>query len=236
MSSDSCPQLDQFNQLVSKASEMLSCGADCQKQKQAEELEQKYLNLANCSSAQAQEAQRNYIIFTQGQGAYNQMQDNKLQTQSQLIIQQFTQNFNNEVAAIQSQINTYSGILVNFRNVVDLYIQYKEENDELFKELKHETNEVLINERKTYYADQNIDGLKFYYFYFLLTIYVICVICFAVFSLIYPTYVSWKVRLAAFIGFIVLPFVSSWILATFIYLLYSLYNLLPKNIYAQKNY
>jgi hypothetical protein len=36
--------------------------------------------------------------------------------------------------------------------------------------------------------------------------------------------------------FIALPFISSMILASIIYLLYKLYNLLPKNIYAQKNY
>ena len=236
MSSDSCPQLDQFNELIAKATDTLSCGQDCQNQRQADKLEQNYLSLASCSSSQAQQAQKEYIVFTQGETAYNEMQDNQFLAKAQAITQQFTQNFNLEVAAIQSQIDSYNSILINFGNIVDLYTQYNEENDELYKELKYETNDVLTNERKTYYANQNIDSLKFYYFYFLLTIYVICVICFAVFSLFYPTHTSLKLRLALLLVFIALPFISSWILATFIYLLYKFYNLLPKNVYAQKNY
>ena len=239
MSNDCSFQLDQFNELVAQASDVLTCGSECQKKRQAEQLQQVYYNsqanLETCSS-QAEEAQKNYIIFTQGQSAYNDYYNNQLQGKAKIIAQQFTQNFNNETILTQSQIDTYNGILINFRNIIDLYKQYKEENIELFKELKEETNDVLTNERKTYYEDQNIDSLKFYYFYFLLTIYIICGICFVIFYFIYPSNTNWKIMTAIVVIFIALPFISSWILATIIYLLYKLYNLLPKNIYAQKNY
>jgi lipopolysaccharide export LptBFGC system permease protein LptF len=112
-----------------------------------------------------------------------------------------------------------------------LYKKYKVENKELLKELKDDTNDVLTNERKTYYEDQRIDGLKFYYYYFLVTIYVICVICFAAFSFIYPSHSSFGVRVATLIGLIALPFVSSWILGNIIALVYKAYSLLPKNVY-----
>jgi hypothetical protein len=127
-------------------------------------------------------------------------------------------------------------LLLNFKNVVELYLNYKKENVHLIKDLKDETSDVLTNERKTYYADQKIDGLKSFYFYFLLTIYVICVICFGVFSIMYPSQSDWKIKVATFIGFILLPFFSKWILGKIIYLIYNLYELLPKNVYAQKNY
>jgi hypothetical protein len=239
MSNDCSYQLDQFNELVAQASNVLSCGSECQKQKQADQLQQVYYNsqanLATCSS-QAEESQKNYIIFTQGQSAYNEYNNNQLQKKAQIISEQFTQNFNNEVVLTQSQINTYNGILINFRNIVDLYKQYKEENIELFKDLKDETNDVLTNERKTYYEDQNIDNLKFYYYYFLLTVYIVCGICFIVFYFIYPSNTNWTKMIGIIILFVALPFISSWILATVIYLLYKAYNLLPKNVYAQKNY
>jgi hypothetical protein len=231
---------DKINQLIAQATETLTCNADCQKQKQADELQQRYSSLASCSSssgqAQTQEAQRNYIVFTQGQGAYNDFRNNQLQSQVQEIVDQFTKNFNNEVTTINSQINTYNGIVINFRNILDLYIQYKKENIELFKEFKTEKNGILINERKTFYEDQNIDSLGFYYFYFLLSIYVICVVCFIIFYFIYPAQNSWKVILGIVLLLIAIPFISSWVLATIIYLLYRLYEILPKNVYAQNHY
>jgi hypothetical protein len=70
----------------------------------------------------------------------------------------------------------------------------------------------------------------------LLGIYIICLIGFIIFSLMYPSQSSWIIKLATFIGFILLPFFSTWILEKFIYLIYTLYEMLPKNVYSQKNY
>ena len=162
--------------------------------------------------------------------------NSKLQAKAEEITNKFKEDFNNEVIQTQSQIDLYSGILINFRNIADLYIQYKEENKELFNELKDTTNDVLTNERKTYYEDQNINNLKLVYFYILLVVYVICAICFMIFYFIYPSNVSWKIILSLVIGFILLPFVSSWILSGIIYLLYKVYGILPKNVYAEKDY
>jgi hypothetical protein len=231
--------IDTFNALVSQAKDTLICNTDCQNQKQAETLKQTYENSkANLASApaQVQTAEKNYVLFTEGETAYNTLETDQLQKKAQEISNMFTQNFNNEVTKINSLIETYSGLLINFRNIVDLYIQYKTENIELAKQLKYETNDVLTNERKTFYEDQNIDSLKYYYYYFLFVIYVIFVLCFVAFSFFYPSQSSWVMKIFLFICFIILPFVSSWILATIIYLLYRLYNLLPKNVYNQSNY
>jgi len=231
--------LDKFNALVSQASDKLMCDSECQQKRQATKLKQDYEDSqANLASAANQEevAQKNYVIFTQGQTAYDNLINNQLQSKAGDLSNQFTQTFNNEVIQTRSQIDSYSGILINFRNIVDLYIQYKEENKELFKELKYKTNDVLTNERKTYYEDQNINNLKLVYFYILLVIYIICAACFMIFYFIYPSNVSWKIILSLVIGFILLPFISSWILSGIIYLLYKVYGILPKNVYAEKDY
>ena len=231
--------LNKFNTLISQASDSILCNSECRKKREAEKLKQNYLNSqTNLASAANQEqvAEKQYVVFTQGLSAYNDLLTNKLQQKAQLISTKFTENFNEEIIKIRSQIVTYDGLLLNFRNIVDLLIKYKEDNKELYDEFKEESNDILTNERKTYYEDQNIDSLKFYYFYFLLSIYVICVICFGAFSLMYPSQTSWKVRLGIFIGLIALPFLSTWILGLIIYLIYEIYNLLPKNVYSQKNY
>ena len=231
--------INKFNTLISQASDAIMCDSECRKQRETDKLKQNFLNSqTNLSSAsnQVEVAQKNYVIFTQGESAYNDLLDNQLQEKAEQIANQFTEYFQGDSVKIETQIDTYQGLLLNFKNVVELYLNYKKENVQLIKDLKDETSDVLTNERKTYYADQKIDGLKSFYFYFLLTIYVICVICFGVFSIMYPSQSNFKIKIATFIGFILLPFFSTWILGKIIYLIYNLYELLPKNVYAQKNY
>jgi len=231
--------MNNFNAMISQASDAILCNSECRKQRQSDTLQQNLfdaqINLKT-SSNQVQVAEKNYITFSQGTAAYNDLLDNQLQQKAEIISDKFLQNFDEESIQINSQINTYSGLLINFRNIVDLFKKYLVENTELKKELKVESNEVLTNERKTYYEDQNISNLEKIYFYFLLVIYIIFVISFGVFSIIFPSQTSWKVRLAIFIFLIALPFFSTWILSVFIYLVYEGYNLLPKNVYGQKNY
>ena len=236
---DSQFDLNNFNSFIQAASQQIACGTECQKQKTAEQLKNTYLNAqSNLTLAQPQydTAKKNYYLYLDGQNGYNKMMEEEYSTQSNKKATEFKHNYNKQINKIKSLLGTYRGILINFRNIVDLYTQYKEENLHLFKSLKTRTNDVLTNERKTYYEDQKIDGLKGYYYYILLGIYIIFLIGFIIFSIMYPSQTNWKIKLASFIGFILLPFFSTWILGTFIYLIYKLYDMLPKNVYAEKTY
>jgi len=226
--------LNKFNDLIEQASQALSCDAECMKLKEINKLKQNYINAQiNLASAPAKVelAEKNFVVYTKGKVVYDELMDIKLYNKAQQIADKFTEIFDKEVAAADKQINNYAALLVNYKNVVDLYLKYRKENIMLFKKLKEQTNDVLTNERKTYYEDQQIDNLKFYYFYFLLTLYIICVICFAVFSLIYPSQMNWKVRLALLLLLLILPLISTRILGLIIYLFIQLYSLLPKNVY-----
>ena len=231
--------MNKFNTLISQASDAVLCNSECRKQRETDKLKQNYLNSqTNLASApnQVQVAQKNYVTFTEGPSGYNDLLDNQLQEKAQEIVNKFTEYFMSDSKEITTQIDTYEGLLINFKNVAELYLKYKKENVQLMKDLKDETNDVLTNERKTYYEDQKIDGLKGFYFYILLAIYIICLIGFILFTIMYPSQTTWKVKLASFIGFILRPFFSTWILGNIIYLIYKLYDMLPKNVYAQKNY
>ena len=231
--------MSKFNTFIQQASDSIMCNSDCQKQKEIEKLKQKYdnsqVNLASASN-QVQVAQRNYVTYAQGESVYNDLKDKELYDKATLITDTFKTNFDDESAKIQTQINSYESLYVNYDNVQELYLKYEKENADLFKELKKTSNDVLTNERKTYYEDQSISNLRFYYFYFLLGIYIVCVICFGAFSLLYPSQSSLMVRLAILFAFIALPFIATWILGMILYLLYGGYHLLPKNVYAQKNF
>jgi hypothetical protein len=231
--------MNKFNTLISQASDAVLCNSECRKQRETDKLKQNYLNsqtnLASASN-QVQVAQKNYVTFTEGPSGYNDLLDSQLQEKAQEIADTFTEYFDTDSKEITTQIDTYEGLLLNFKNVAELYLKYKTENVKLIKDLKDETNDVLTNERKTYYEDQKIDGLKSFYYYILLGIYIICLIGFIIFSLMYPSQSTLIKKILTIIGFILLPFFSTWILDKFIYLIYTIYELLPKNVYAQKNY
>lgn len=226
--------LNNFNSFLNQATQSLMCNSDCQREKKSEKLKQDYLRAqANLVSAPAQleMAEKNYVTFQEGELKYDEMVDAELQEKAKIISQKFTETFNDDVSKIKTQLETYNGLLINFKNVVELYLNYKKENIKLFKQLKDDTNDVLINQRKTYYEDQEVNKLEYYYFYVLLVIYYISVACFISFSFIYPSDTHWKVQLGIFIGLLILPFISTWILGTIIYFVYKIYNTLPKNVY-----
>ena len=140
---------------------------------------QKATDAITCNS----ECQRNRTIDSLKQKFIN-AQTNIASANNQLQVAE-----KNYVTFAEGQ-GEYNEILINFKNVVDLYFHYKKENIKLFKKLKQETNDVLTNERKSYYINQESDTLSYFYFYFLLIIYIIIFISYFLFSFIYPSNTS----------------------------------------------
>jgi hypothetical protein len=139
-----------FNKLIEQAKQAVMCDSNCQKEKTAQELKEKYLasqqNLLSAGSQEV-EAKKNYVVFTQGELAYNNQQQDDLHTQAQLIVNKFNENFNTYLQQIKLQIDSYNGLIVNFKNVVELYIKYKEENKILTQKVKDNSSDVLTNDR-----------------------------------------------------------------------------------------
>ena len=228
--------LDKFNSMIDKASAAIACDSECQRQKKDDELKKAYFdartNLATAPN-KVYVSRQNYVVFDQGQPAYDELIDRELSEQAQKLTSYYKINFDNESENINFNINTYSGLLINLKNIFDLYLKYKEENIKLFKQLKDETNDVLTNDRKTYYQDQGIDNLKFYYHYFFLLIYIIAILAYIVYNFMYPSQFSILIRIL-FLGLMVLlPFISTWILEKIVGIIYDIYNWLPKNAHKQ---
>jgi len=223
-----------FNSFIQQANNAVKCDSNCQKEKSAEELKQKYLasktNLASAPN-QVDVAEKNYVTFTQGELAYNNKKEQELHQKAQIIINKFQDTFKKDVEQINDKINTYNSISVNSQNIADLYLKYKEENIILNKNLKNSTSDVLTNQRKSYYENQGIDTLKYLYKYALLTIYIILVIVYTFMAFLYNSQIKWKKRFGILFLLILLPFISQWILSYTIFLIYKVYELLPKNVH-----
>jgi hypothetical protein len=226
--------LNKFNLFIDSATQAITCGSECQKEKATQQLKDKYLNAQSnlvLAEPQYQTAKQNYYTSVSGQNGYNEMLEKELNEKADIIVDNFKESFSSELNKTNVQLDSYNSLLINYRNVVELFKQYLTDNNKLKKQLKDDSNDVLTNERKTFYEDQQIDSLNKYYHYIILVIYIISVVCFVIFSLIYPTQTSLKVRLLLTVMFIILPFISSWLLGYIVYILYWLFGLLPKNVY-----
>jgi len=227
------PNLDKFNDLINKATEAVMCGPDCQKEKTANQLKQKYLssktNLKTAPS-QVQEAAKNYYLYVKGESGYNEYLEQELTDKAEKIATEFKNNFDVDVSKITTEIDTYNGLALNFANVCDLYNKYKAENEELEKELKDTVSDILTNDRKTFYEDQSIENLNYYY-YFIRMIYIIVAIGFSISLFFVANQFSFVTKIAIVLLLSLYPLISTRLLSWVIQLYYAIVNALPKNMY-----
>jgi hypothetical protein len=228
--------VDKFNEMIEKATLAISCDSECQKLKIGSELKQRYLdaktNLVTAPGTVFM-TRKNFVIYNGGQTAYDDLIESELKNKAETISAFFIKNFNTDIKTLFTDIKTYAGLSTNLNNVLDLLTKYEFENKMLFKKLKEETNDIMTNQRKTYYQEEGINRLRFYYFYFLVTIYVIFVIAFAIVALKYSPADARKMRLFSIVLFLILPFISTWLLAKIVYFAYQVYEIMPKNIHKE---
>jgi hypothetical protein len=227
------PNLDKFNDLINKATEAVMCGPDCQKEKTANQLKQKYLNSkTNLKTApsQVQEAAKNYFLYIKGESGYNEYLEQELTDKAEKIVDEFKNSFDGDVSALKTKVDSYNGLALNFANVCDLYNKYKAENDELEKELKDTVSDILTNDRKTFYEDQSIENLNYYY-YFIRMIYIIVAIGFSISLFFVANQYSFITKIWIIILLSLYPFISTHLLSWVIQLYYAIVNALPKNMY-----
>lgn len=228
--------LNKFNAFLDAAAKTIACGPECQQQKKKDELKERYdtaednLTLAE---PQYQIAKQQYYTFSAGQSGYEDMMETEYREKATTVLQSFSQTLDEALSKLNTQLDTYKGLLVNYRNVVDLQKQYQRENAKLFQQWKTNTHDILTNERKTFYEDQQIGVLNGYYQYFLWTAYVLTIACFAAFSLLYPSSFGLRSRIVILGALIALPFISTWLLGKVIQIVYWIIGLLPKNVYTQ---
>ena len=233
---NSTNNLDKFNAMIDQATQAISCGPDCQNQQTSEQLKQQYLNAqTNLATApnNVYVSRKNYIVYDEGQPAYDELINTELSEQAQTLSTYFQTNFTSEIQNINFNIDTYSGLLINLKNVFDLYLKYKTDNVKMIKQLKDETNDILTNDRKTYYQDEGINNLNLYYHYFFLLIYIIVVLSYVVYNFMYTSQLSILARGIIFVLMVLLPFFSTWILEKIVAFIHDVYNWLPKNMHKQ---
>jgi hypothetical protein len=226
--------VNKFNDFINNANKVLSCDSKCQEQKKKNELKKKYLEAKTnliTAPVQVETSYKNYLTYSKGDSAYNEYRDDELQQKAEIVVTTFKTNFNDGIEKAKSSYDTYSGLLLNFSHIVELYTKLVKENAVLTLEVKNKTSDVLTNDRKTYYEDQSIDNLVFYHT-IIMIVYVICLIVFAVSIFVFPSTSTKGTLFAILFIFIMYPFICVRLFKFFYYIRDIIMGVLPKDVYS----
>lgn len=226
--------LDKLNKFIEQASNAISCDSNCQYDRKAQQLKQDMLNSQiNLTTApnQLENAKKNYFTFVKGEAEYNDLLNKELHKKALKYTDNIKDNFNTQVNLIQTKIDTYNGLSKNIKNINDLYTHYKRENDKLNKLLNDTSVDIVTNDRKTYYEEQGINTLHYYY-NILRVIYIIIIISFVISIIFLPSRFNIYIKIIILIFLCIFPFISTKVINFIIWLYLQTISVLPKNIYT----
>jgi hypothetical protein len=225
--------MNQFNSLLQKSQKAMLCGPDCQKAEATRTLEQNYLAAqvnVQTAPAQLQEAAKNFFSYTQGPAGYRSHLNKDLQSKADDIVEKLKNTFGENMSSAKTLTGTYTTQLINSQYAKEIYDKYLEENKKYKIRLQDDSYDIFTNDRKTYYEDQGIDSLKWWYTLFF-RLYAILIFAYILFLFISQSNYSIFIRIFILLGLILYPFAAPRIFNYLVQIYYRIISVLPKNTY-----
>jgi hypothetical protein len=166
---------DSINQTIQMINNKVMCGPECQKQKEIDDLKQKYVqaeNNLNTAPSQYNTAKKNYLIASEGRSAYDAKQKAEFEKEAQLFINSQKKIRDEQNKQINTLNNDYNALIIYSQNMNDLLDVYITKNQRLKKEIDTYDTIIKTSERKTYYKTQSIEWFSTFqklilYFYYI---------------------------------------------------------------------
>lgn len=224
---------EKINELLNQSADALMCGPTCQKLKVKEELKQKYLDAqTNVMTApiELERTKKNYYVFSEGKSSYDNMLEKELMVKSVKITKLLAENFNDELSNAKTMNDYLNVALINSSYIKDLLNNYVTENEALMLKLKDNRGDILTNDRKSYYATQELDRLELWYKIWY-RIFYIFVIAFLICGLVCESTATMSTKMILFVLISFYPFYIDSGLKTIYNFFAGVYKNLPKNVY-----
>jgi hypothetical protein len=225
--------LQKFNDMIKKAQGILVCDSKCQAEKSRNTLRQKYLEATHnylTAPEQVEQTFKNYYVYEKGELAFNEEQEKILEKRANIIIQQFAQTFQENISNSKVLLASYASLLVNLQHVSDYNGELSKENGYLLKKLTDLRADIVTNDRKSYYEDQGILNLGFYYLLFLI-LYFCVILAFIICMFFKHSEFSRGKQISILVLMILYIFLGAPILTWIVGLFKKIGDMLPKNIY-----
>ena len=138
---------------------------------------------------------------------------------------------NEEIATANNLTNVYDGLSINEEYIQELYDDYVKKNADLKLKIKTSTSDVTTNDRKSFYEDEQLDNVNWWYYGFIM-MYIVLLIVYAIAIFVSPSSYSFLAKMGILSLLLLYPFVITnvalWLLAMF----KNLISILPTNVYT----
>jgi len=232
MTSSQQSTINDFNKLLQEASNSIMCGPECQQNKEKSKLYQNYLDAKTTminAPQMVDETAKKYYMYSEGPIGYNNYINQNLEQKLSIINKEIIAKFKDNLNKANSNLELYKGISVNYAYVLELYEYYLKDNKKLETRYKNKTADTLTNDRKTYYENQGIESLNYYY---KLVLFIYFGVSFFLFWLLYLNIgVSRLKKIVIVLCVILYPICAIPIIRLILWFYHNLITLLPKNIY-----
>jgi hypothetical protein len=222
--------------LIHRSSDKITCppGSECMIQRTTNQLKQEYekakIELDITAPEQFKEAQKKYIIYTEGEQAYQNLEYRLAQELVDDKVLQFIENYQMlfEVAYYKNQILQTK--VDSYKYIFNVLLQTIANNGQIENELEITDNKILTNDRKTFYEQENYTSLK-WWFKFWMYIYIFLLVIFIIAIFLGNSDFTFLQKLGILSIFIIYIPISEPVTFGIIYLIYYIKTLLPKNVY-----
>lgn len=226
----------QFNHLMNQAKNRINCDSKCQREKKIKHLKHKYLESKEWEDT-APERTRNafekYYVFAFGRLPYEEVMEKKLNGQADHKLKLFMDEFEKEVDGVEGDIVQLASSYDIIKNLIEYKKKLEHENIRLKKITTNAKADIITNDRKTYYEDQGIQQLDFYYVFIRYIYYSILIgLLVSIFLVDTQTPIMQKKqKFIVFIIFLIYPFIVMPIVKYIYGNVKQLHNYLPGNAY-----
>ena len=212
----------------------LLCGPECIRQKKLAELSQIYNDAKTTvvtAPSKLKIARQNYVSYDKGDPAYDDLINSELNAKADIIAKTYNDQFISNLKEIELLVKMQNSLTKNLTIMQQHNTNLT--NSTAYGEDMIEENEddIIMNDRKTYYENQNYDTLLDWYSFFS-WIYWFIAIIFVLSLLLSKNEMTLQIKAIYIIGVILYFFTMKYILIYLFKLLFYLYNLLPKNVYT----
>lgn len=209
------------------------CDSECRRNQQLTQLQQAYETAQSTYSTAPEEletAKKNYFTFLNGSASFAQMQQTDYSSKAKKIATTMQDQFNKKYKEAVILLQSYQSSYINLSNIMELLENYKNENKHLKKVTGEISSDIDTKDRKTYYEEQSIDRLKYFYkwikyiYIFLIIVYIFCLF-------LIPRQLSLQTELGILVLLIIYPFIINPIWKFVLKIYNKIVDIIPKNVY-----
>ena len=218
---------------IEQAGKILTCGPECQQTKTNNEALKAYqkaqLSLFEGPS-ELEDTSKTYHTLTQGEEYADKFSEDRLKDLANQVGNTYLEVFDDIVETSKSLSHLYESNLINYSNSQNLSSTVEKENQDQSELLTETQNKASTSDRKTYYENQEVEGLQYWYrFYYY--IYILIVITFLVSMFVVNSEVPFKRQVYILIALVLWFFFGDKAIKFTIKFIKDIFGLIPENVY-----